>query len=219
MTEPSGADGLNDRPERMSLREQLGGAPDPDFELSLPTGWVRREPGEADREELVSTLRTRLMQGHRPDLLARMQPLIDDAFQKMADESVIAFFTPGSGDDTALAIPGSLVASLRRTPAGDANLDPMIRSLVREAGATPLLGDKRFLRLERERTVTMEDGQLRQTTVVYLTPVPGSDHRRALQLTATVLHPVDAPDDDEPFVLMKTLFDLCVSTLTWKQPA
>lgn len=219
MTDTPGPDDLSTRPERMSLREQLGGAPDPEFELTLPTGWVRREPSDAQRDEIVSTARTRLMQAHRPDLLARLQPLIDDAFQKMADESVIAFFTPGSGDDTALAIPGSLVASVRRSPGADANLDPMIRSLVRDAGATPLLGDKRFLRLEREKTVTMDDGQLRQTTVVYLTPVPGSDHRRALQLTATVLRPVDVPADDEPFVLMKALFDLCASTLTWKAPA
>ncbi|GAA3896756.1 protein TPRXL [Microbacterium invictum] len=211
-----GPDDLNPQPERLSLREQLGGTPDPLFEITLPTGWVRRDANSAQREELRAAMRDRLMRAHRPDLLARVQPLVDDAFDKMAKESVIAFFTPETGDDDALALPASLVASLRHAPVPGENLDPLIRSLIREAGATPLLGDKRFLRFERETTQKMDDGEFRQTNVVYLTPVPGSDHKRALQLTATIVRPVDAPADDRPFVLMRALFDLCVSTVAWK---
>ncbi len=211
-----GADDLNPRPERLSLREQLGGAPDPVFEISLPTGWVRREATQTQHEQLQSSLRDRLMQAHRPDLLARLRPLVDDAFAKMAEESVIAFFTPGTGDDEALGLPASLIASLRQAPVPGENLDPLIRSLIREAGATPLLGDQRVLRFEREARQKVDDGEFLQTTVVYLTPVPGSDRRRALQLTATIARPVDAPADDRPFVLMKALFDLCASTVTWK---
>ena len=33
----------------LSLREQLGGSADPDFEVKLPAGWERRTPDEADR--------------------------------------------------------------------------------------------------------------------------------------------------------------------------
>lgn len=210
-------DGLQRRPERVSLRDSLGAA-DPAFELALPTGWVRREATAAQRDDMVADVRGRLLQAHRPDLFARVRPLLDDAFEQMAQASVIAFFTPATGDEDALALPASLVASVRTptTPAG--TLDPLVQALIREAGATPLLGDKRFLRFERETRQRLDDTDILSTQIVYLTPIPGTRRRRGLQLTATIARPVDAPADDRPLVLIRTLLDLSVSSLTWTAP-
>ncbi|SBS73675.1 hypothetical protein [uncultured Microbacterium sp.] len=211
-------DPLQSTPERVSLRESLGAA-GPGFDLALPTGWVRREATAGQRDEMVAAVRGRLLQAHRPDLFARVRPLLDDAFQQMAQASVIAFFTPATGDDEALALPASLVASIRTPTTPGGTLDPLVQALVREAGATPLLGDTRFLRFERESRQRLEDTDFLSTQIVYLTPIPGTRRRRGLQLTATIARPLDTPADDRPLVLIRTLLDLSVSSLTWTAPA
>jgi len=211
-------DALQRTPERVSLRARLGAA-DPAFSLALPTGWVRRDASAAQRDEMVDAVRGRLLQAHRPDLFARVRPMLDDAFQQMASASVIAFFTPATGDDEALALPASLVASVRTPASPGGTLDPLVQALIREAGATPLLGDKRFLRFERESRQRLDDAEFLSTQIVYLTPIPGTGRRRGLQLTATIARPVDVPADDRPLVLIRTLLDLSVSSLTWTAPA
>ncbi len=216
MTDIGGTDSPGDTqpPMRISLRDELG-ASDPGFEIALPTGWVRREASESEREGLQSALRGRLLQAQRPDLYGRLRPMVDDAFRSMAEASVLAFFTPATGDDEALALPASLVASVRRAAPDQETLDPLIGALIRQAGATPLLDDKRFLRCERESRQTLDGVEYLATNVIYLTPIPGSRRRRALQITATIARPMDAPSDDQPMVMMRALFDLCVSSLTW----
>ncbi|WP_405373055.1 MULTISPECIES: hypothetical protein [unclassified Microbacterium] len=206
--------------ERVSLRAQLGGRTDPSFALALPTGWVRRDATAAEEEKLTGEVRRRLLEAHRPDLFARIRPMLQDAFTQMADASVIAFFAPASGDDTALALPASLVASLRTPTTPGDTLDSLVQALIRQEGATPLLGDKRFLRFERDTRQVFEDAPVRVTQVVYLTPIPGTGRRRGLQLTASVIRPDDAPADDRPNVLVKGLLDMCVSSLEWRvEPA
>ncbi|MFJ6679784.1 hypothetical protein ACIQLK_11790 [Microbacterium sp. NPDC091382] len=214
MTDTPTSDG---RGPRISVRAQLGAAPDPEFTLALPTGWARREATDAERESLDAQVRTRLRDAHRPDLYAQIRPLLTDAFARMADASVIAFFAPEAGNDEALALPASLVASVRTPMTPGDTLDGLVQTLIREEGATPLLEDKRFLRVERETRQTFEDATVRVTQIVYLTPIPGTGRRRALQLTAAVIRPDDAPVDDRPNVVMKALLDLCVSSLEWQR--
>ncbi|WP_065569774.1 hypothetical protein [Microbacterium oleivorans] len=214
MTDPQSSD---DQARRVSVRAQLGLAPDPEFTLALPTGWVRRNVNDAERDSLDAQVRTRLRDAHRPDLYAQIRPLLTDAFSRMADASVLAFFAPEAGNDDALALPASLVASVRTPTTPGDTLDPLVQALIRQEGATPLLEDKRFLRLERETRQEFEDATVRVTQVVYLTPIPGTGRRRGLQLTAAVIRPDDAPADDRPNVMMKALLDLCVSSLEWQR--
>jgi len=198
---------------RVSLREQLGGAADPDFELVLPPGWERHEVTAAEQERMIGAMRTRLMEAHRPDLYARMRQLVTEAFAQMRTVSTVAMFVPGESAPES-ALPASLTASIQHADAGQ-NLDSFVRSSIQNAGATPLLGDKRILRMERETTETLDGDTAAVTTVVYLAPVPGSQRRRALQLTLVIMRPHDVPADDPPMLAMRALFDLCVSTLTW----
>jgi len=196
----------------VSLRAELGAAHDPDFTMVLPPGWERREVTEDEKHRMTQAMRSRLMGVHRPDLYARMRVLMDDAFAQLAAVSAVAVFLPSG--ESALALPASLTAGILRPQPGR-GLDELVREAVARDGATPLLGDKRFMRAERESSRSLDGESATVTTVVYLTPIPGSGRRRALQLTLVIVRPPDAPPDDPPMVQMRMLFDLCVSTLTW----
>ena len=201
-------------PTRVSLREQLGGVPDPDFTLALPPGWVRREVTDEVRDGMLSKVRARLLDAHRPDLYGRMRQLVTEAFTQMRQVSTVAMFTAGDDAPDSAYMPASLTATVQHAEPGQ-NLDAYVRSAILSEGATPLLGDKRIMRVERESSETLDGEQLLVTTVVYMTPVPGSERRRALLLTLVIMRPPEAPADDAPLMQMKALFDLCVSTLTW----
>ncbi|NYF98791.1 protein TPRXL [Janibacter cremeus] len=203
--------------EGSTLREQLGGTPDPDFEIKLPTGWERRSPDDADRERFEAGLKQRFMRMQRPDLFAQVREMLRESYDGMRREGAIAFYTAtGESQDTAW-VPGSLVVSLRRPPTGE-TLDGLVKHAIREYGAAPLFGDTRFVRFEQQKKVTVEGGTIAQTTIVYLTPIPGSKRRRALQFTASFGRPVEAPTDDERGRAYTSLFDLMVSTLRWHPP-
>jgi len=201
-------------PVRVSLREQLGGTPDPDFALVLPPGWIRRDVTEQEQDRMLAGIRGRLLEANRPDLYARMRGLVHDAFTQMRTVSTVAMFTAGDSAPDSAYMPASLTATIQHAEPGQ-NLDAYVRSAITSDGATPLLGDKRIMRVERETSESLDGEQMLVTTVVYMTPVPGSERRRALLLTLVILRPTDAPADDAPLVQMKTLFDVCVSSLTW----
>ncbi|MGO4681881.1 hypothetical protein [Microbacterium sp. 2MCAF23] len=211
MTEPQLPDSP---PVRVSLREQLGGAPDPDFTLILPPGWERRGVDDATERSMLGAMRQRLMTAQRPELYAQMNRLLREAFVQMRKVSVVAMFVPADDAEHALFLPASLTASIQRSDSGE-NLDDFVRTAIREHGATALLEDQRFLRMERDEVQTVEGERVGVTTVVYITPMPGSQRRRALRLTLVLMRPDDVPLDDPPLVAMRALFDLCVSTLAW----
>lgn len=201
----------------LSLREQLGSKPDPDFEIKLPVGWERRTPTQDDREQLSRELRERLLTAQRPEIYARLSSLLNESYDAMQKQGAIAFYAPTRASATTM-VPGSLIASIVRPPAGG-SLDELVRHAVTQYGATPLLGDKRFIRFERERTTAIEGESITQTSITYLTPVPGSGRRRALQFIATYARPPETPAEDETVRMYAATFDLMVSTLRWRAPA
>ncbi len=190
----------------------------PDFEMTLPPGWTRRPVDETTLEDMLSGLRQRLMKEHQPQAFADLRALVKQSFQAMQKEGAFAFFSATEQDDGTLWIPASIIASERRADA-DQTLDDLARMLINEYGATPLREDKRTLRFERERQVRLGTETVISQSIVYLTPIPGTGRRRALQLVAGFGRtPGDAPDD--PLLLdMKHLFDTCVSTLRWRAPS
>lgn len=200
------------------LREELGARPDPEFQLELPPGWSRREPDDATREEMLAALKRRLMEAHRPDLFAQTKLMLEESFEQMRRHRVFAFFAPTDPDPGTLFAPASLNASYRTAGPGE-NLDTVVRTLVREHGARPLMGDKRTLRTERTKQVKVGSDTLVNHSVLYLTPVPGTERRRALQLVAGFGRTPDTPEDDTRMQAMRLLFDSCVATLRWQVPA
>lgn len=200
-----------------TLREQLGGSPDPDFVLKLPPGWQRHTPDDDTLEAQLAALRSRMMRQHRPELYAQIAPLLRESFQKMQRQGVLAYYAPaGEAEDTTWLL-GSLIATIQRAPAGQ-SLDGVVSQAIREEGATALLGDRRFIRYEKESVQSLQGGSLAIHAISYLTPVPQSRHRRALQFTASFGRPVEVSADDEKVSAMKMLFDTCVASLRWRPP-
>lgn len=198
----------------MTLREQLGVSAEPDFEIDLPPGWERRDVGEDDRAALEAALRKKFLSVQRPDLYAAVRAMVDSSYSGMTAAGAIAYYAATTGDENTLWIPGSIVVSTR-TATPEITLDQMVSHAIREFDAKPLLGDKRFIRFERDEIVDTGGASIGLTTVEYLTPIPTTQRRRALQFTATVARPADAPADDEQVVASKQLYDACISTLRW----
>lgn len=199
------------------LRAELGARAVPEFEMTLPPGWTRKAVDETALDEMLGALRTRLMEAHRPEAYVELQPLLRQSFKAMQREGAFAFFTATEPDESTVWLPASIIASERRAEAGE-TLDDLAVQLIREHGATPLAGDKRTLRFERERPARLGSQTVINHSIIYLTPIPGTGRRKALQLVAGFGRaPEDAADD--PFVMKtKYLFDSCVATLRWKAP-
>lgn len=202
----------------MTLREQLGLSAEPDFEIDLPAGWERRDVGDDDRNALTAALRKRFLSMQRPDLYAVVHKLVDDSYAAMTSAGAVAYYAATTGDENTLWIPGSIIVSTR-TATADISLDQMVTHAIREFGAEPLFGDKRFIRFERDEIVTVGEASIGLTTIEYLTPIPTTRRRRALHFTATVGRPVEAGPDDEQVVASKQVYDACVSTLRWLAPS
>lgn len=200
------------------LREMLGAAKDPDFSLKLLPGWERHTPSSADRDAIDEALKHRMMAANRPDLHAALKVHLDQTFRAMQEQGVIAYFAATSESEGRAYVPGSIVATVRRSSAGE-SLDAYIADAIRNLGATPLFEDKRFIRFERESTKTVEGEPVEVSTICYITPIPGSNRRRALQLTVSLARPPEMSATDEVFVAWKTALDVCVSTLRWENSA
>lgn len=197
-----------------SLREQLGAPADPEFSLVLPPGWSRRDVSHETEESMLQAARKRLMQVHRPDLYGQLQSQLRQSFAQMRQVGTIAHFGPDEDAPDAAFLPASLTASIV-TPGTGRSLVEEVTDLIR-GGATDLGGDRRFVRLERETHTSAGGQSAKQTTVAYLTPVPGSKQSRALQLTAVITRGAEFPDDDPALLTMKSLFDATVATLAWE---
>lgn len=200
-----------------SLREMLGAPKDPEFHLKLLDGWERHVPDASDREAIDAEIKRRCMEANRPDLHAHLRMQMDQAFSLMKQQNVIAYFAPTAAPTGDVYIPGSMFATIRRAPNGE-SLDGYVTHAIQTYDAKPLFGDKRFIRFERESAKDLQGGSIVMTSIVYVTPIPGSKHRRGLQLTASVARPVEMSATDPLFIGWKTAFDVCASSLRWSPP-
>lgn len=198
------------------LRAAMGISADPEFDMTLPPGWSRRAVDDETFEIMVSGLKQRLMQAHKIEMYAETRRLLKKSFDDMRANGATAFFVATEKDNPAtLWMPASMIASIRRAEPGT-SLDAMARELIRGHGATPLLGDIRTLRYEKEKRVQVGSESVRNWSVTYLLPIPGTNRRRALQLVAGFGAPLSVPQDDPKVLAIKHLFDTCVSTVRWR---
>lgn len=199
-----------------SLRESLGVVPDPDFEMDLPPGWSRRAVDDETFDVMVSGLKRRLMQQHKPDVFTEVRRMLKKSFDDMRQAGGFAFFVATEQDPATLWMPASMVASVRRAEPGS-SLDDLARNLIVNRGATPLMDDVRTLRYEQEKNIRLGAESVRSHSVTYLIPIPGSKRRRALQLDAGFGTPLTMPANDPYVLAAKFLFDSCVSSLRWRE--
>jgi hypothetical protein len=186
----------------------------PEFTLTLPDGWVRKDPSDQVRDDMLAAAKRRLMQAHRPDLYGQTTAMVRKVFTEMQRVETVAFFTPGENAPPEAFLPATLTASIRRGADGQ-SLDSAIAGLIRNEGATALGDDKRFLRWETSTVESLEGTRAATTTVLYLTPVPDSGRKRALQFTLVITHNPDEPGDDDFVTALTALFDAYLSTFAW----
>jgi hypothetical protein len=197
-----------------SLEAELRGESLPNFTMVLPAGWERNEPSDEVRDEMLAAAKKRLMQAHRPDLYGQTTALVKKVFAEMRRVETVAFFAPGDSAPDSARLPATLTASVRRGQNGE-SLDDTIAGLIRREGATALGDDKRFLRWEKDSIESLDGTKVATTTVVYLTPVPDTGRRRALQFTLIITHNPDDSGDDEFVAALGVLFDAHISTFAW----
>ena len=201
-----------------NLREQMNLPHAPSFEMELPPGWHRREVTPEALEELLKATKGTVMKAHQPQLYGALDQLIRQAFDGMKRSGAFAFFAPIEAKQESPSAFASLLARVRRSQDGS-SLDALVSEYIRFKGAAPLLGDKRTLRYEEEDHVRIESETLVNHSITYLTPIPGSQRRRALELMASIVRPLAVPVDSPLIIAQKNLMDLCVSSLRWSPTA
>lgn len=201
-----------------SLRETLKGKPDPEFELDLPPGWVRRVPDEQYFTEAKEQAISRLIASGNSARIPEVEEQLRQGREASKTNDTIALFVPEENPRGTLWLPASLVATVRRPPAG-ATMNEAVASIIQNRGGAPLFGDKRFVRYQREMRGVDSGVEYIQSLIIYLTPFPETQRNRALELALSVIRPPDAPADDAPLQDIISMFDVVVSSLRWRQPA
>ncbi len=187
-----------------------------DFSIELPRGWSRFDIDDG-RDILLAGMKKRFMEGHRPDLFADAKVTFDKAFEGMRANGVFAFFAPAVDDPGSTIIPASINASIRTGVPGQ-SLDKVVHDAIKRFDAKPLFGDPRTMRFERERVVDLGGESVVNHSLIYLTPVPGTQRREALQLVAGFARTLDIDPDAPAMIATRALLDSCVATLSWPRP-
>lgn len=200
-----------------SLREELGGgrAGVPDFRLMLPPGWSMFDTSEETERALLATARERLASVHRPDVYATLHEYVERALQGARAQGAFMMIMAGEEAPPWSAVPISILGTVAQgTPA--VSLDRMVADAVENRGARALDGSRHFIRWVDRRRIELSGEELGAYTIVYLTPLPGSRRRSALQLTATLAHPLDTdPDADPLMAAWIALLDAQIATFAW----
>lgn len=140
---------------------------------------------------------------------------VDEAFAAARAQGANFMILPGPTTPDALYLPVSVLGTVVESTA-EFSIDDRVVDAVEHRGATPLAGSRHFLHWTMDRVVTLAGESVRARTIVYLAPVPNTQRRKALQLTATFPYPTDAAQDEEPVIAMwQTLLDSSFASFTW----
>lgn len=190
----------------------------PPFRMALPPGWKRRATtSETERAELRRGTEI-FRQAGRPDLEAQYRLIVAQAHQGMARAKVFAVFRQEDVELDEL-LPMSMTASMIEGDDG-ATLDGWIADAFRAKGAEFLEDARHIVRWRNDAVAPPGIPELETvdaTTLTYVLPVPGSERRRALVMTTTILAPDVAVMTAEALSALETLSDLMVSTITWER--
>jgi len=203
----------------MSLRDLLGARPDPEFELSLPNGWERHEASVESQALIEKRLSRQLMRVGSVDAMQTfgvLRNMLRQSMDEMRKQNVIGYFAQSGSDvSTPFPVPASIIATIRTAPSTE-EMDGYIKRLILEEGAVPLGKNRALLRVERENVRGDDEAQMVLSSTLYVTPVPGTRRRRALELLAGYGRPTDIPRDDDQIQFVHAFFDLMVASLRWK---
>jgi len=193
----------------------------PPFRLVLPPGWVRHVPTNAAQQEDVRKASAIFMQAGRPDLDAEFRTMMAQVNQVMRNTKVFAVYRQQDVPMEEL-LPLSITASLL-TAAHGKNLDGWVTEAFRLRGAV-FLDDhvKHIVRwvteAKRPSGASSIDG-VGGHTITYVVPVPGTQRRKALVFTSTIVIPDGDVLPAEVLDELALLSDSIVSTFAWERVA
>ncbi|MBT2498642.1 hypothetical protein J7E25_06000 [Agromyces sp. ISL-38] len=201
----------------MSLRDELDRSPDlpPAWRIMLPAGWVERAPDAETEHELTAATAARMRAAHRPDLNAQLRRLTREAFDRMRSQDTIAFYHQVAAVEGQI-MPISIIASRLASPMGGP-LDDQVADLIRNHGAEPFDDARTMIRWSTSSTMESGGERIGLRAIGYLTPVPRTHRRAALQFTAAITHPVGLADDDPSLIKLEFVCDAIMGTFGWAQ--
>jgi hypothetical protein len=193
----------------------------PPFRFVLPPGWVRRMPTSAGQQEDVRKASAIFMRAGRPDLDAEYRTMMAQAGQGMRRTKVFAIYRQENVPLEEL-LPLSITASALDAPDGG-NLDSWVSEAFRTRGASFLDENLRHIvrwasepqRPEGAAAINGVSGR----TLTYAIPVPGTNRRKALVFTSTIVIPDGNVISEDVLGGIELLSDSMVSTFAWEQLA
>lgn len=193
----------------------------PAFRLVLPPGWVAHLPTNSGQREDVRKASAVFMQAGRPDLDAEFRTMMAQANQGMRRTKVFAIYRQENVPLEEL-LPLSITASALDSPDAE-NLDAWVTEAFRLRGAVFL--DENLKHIVRWSAATARpagasaiDG-VGGRTVTYIIPVPGTQRRKALVFTSTVVIPDGDIIPAEVLDGIELLSDAMISTFAWERLA
>lgn len=197
----------------MSLREELFGlAPGvPRFRMLLPAEWASFPVTPELGGELEKRAREVFARAGRPDLDGVFSAQLSSAMRGLEESGANYVFLPSERTPGKDPLALSMIATFVNSP--DGSLDGWIKTRVRSHGAEMLDPGGRIIRWHERRPGL--DDETHRAHSIYVTPVPGTNRRRALMLTGSTVIGADSPDDDEYAVAVRMIFDAMASTVTW----
>lgn len=183
-----------------------------------PQGWELHEMAPDVEQRLVARARERLMAAHQPVLFARLGPLVAEAFASARAQGAVFMIMPGAETPPGLLAPVTILGSLQRS-APSAPLDARVAEAIENHGARALGGSRHFLRWEHRKRARIDGDEAETRTLVYLTPLPGTGRSSALQLTATIVQPIETDDETNARIAdWIAMIDASVATFAWVRP-
>jgi hypothetical protein len=186
----------------------------PPYRMLIPPGWEVFDLGDDDERQVLQRATSRLTANNRPDLAAKLQPLVADALAGLRRQNAFVYAIPGENAPTWILGSASLVG-IRRIGTPDLTLDDVVRNAVFQHGAAPLGEDGRIMRWVESRPVTLDGETARALTLNYLIPITGTRRTQAVQWVVSTTHADDMAEDDPSLEAWKLLFDVHVATFAW----
>ncbi len=199
----------------MTLRDALDPSPTaaPDWRILLPSGWVERTPDAETEQELSAPAVERMRGAHRPDLNAQLRRLTRDAFARMRSQGTIAFYHQVEAVEGQI-LPISIIVSRLVSPTGGP-LDDQVADLIRNHAAAPFDDARTMIRWSTASVIESSGERIGLRTIGYLTPIPRTHRRAALQFTAAITHPATLVHDDPSLIKLEFVCDAIMGTFGW----
>ncbi|HET8867118.1 MAG TPA: hypothetical protein VFM87_02195 [Agrococcus sp.] len=192
-----------------------GGGTVPAFRMLLPQGWTAHRPDEQGQRQLLDEAAKKLAVAGRPELLVQLRAQAATAYRHLREQRAFLVIMPGEGTPQSLFLPAT-ITGIERVGTPEASVAEVVVDAIRRRGARPLDDTGRIVRWVERRDVTLDGDTAATTSIVYMMPIPGTEKRRAVQLTAVITHPTDLSADDEVLERWIALIDTHVATFSWE---